>query len=69
MNPAAIMALITVAEQLASIINQEVNATTSQQEQVAWTAAQQFYLQGLGALKAKVAAEQAAQASNTVAAG
>ena len=59
MNPASIMALITIAEQLAGIIAQEVNATTTQQEQVAWTAAQQFYLQGLGALKAKVQAEQA----------
>ena len=59
MNPASILALITIAEQLAGIIAQEVNATTTQQEQVAWTAAQQFYLQGLGALKAKVQAEQA----------
>ncbi len=68
MNPASIMALITIAEQLASIINQEVNATTTQQEQVAWTAAQQFYMQGLGALKAKIAAEQATQVSTPVAA-
>ena len=59
MNPASILSLITIAEQLAGIIAQEANATTTQQEQVAWTAAQQFYLQGLGALKAKVQAEQA----------
>ena len=59
MNPASILALITIAEQLAGIIAHEVNPTTTQQEQVAWTAAQQFYLQGLGALKAKVQAEQA----------
>ncbi len=64
MNPQAILTLISIAEQLAVIIDQEVNASNSAQEQVAWTAAQQFYLQGLDALKAKVAA-QAAQAAQS----
>lgn len=60
MNPSTILELITIAEQLAVIINDEVNAANSQEEQVAWNAAQQFYLQGLKNLKAKVQAEQAA---------
>ena len=64
MNPATVLQLIGIAEQLAVIINDEITASNSQQEQVAWTAAQQFYLQGLDALKAKVAA-QAAQAAQS----
>ncbi len=55
MSVATILSLIGIAEQLAVIIDQEVNAANSEQEQIAWNAAQQFYLQGLNALKAKVA--------------
>lgn len=57
MNPISVISLISIAEQLATIIAQEVNASNTQEEQVAWTAAQQFYLQGLAALKAKVQAQ------------
>lgn len=56
MNPASVISLISIAEQLAMIIAREVNASNTAEEQVAWTAAQQFYLQGLNALKAKVEA-------------
>ena len=60
MNPATILELIALAEKLAVIINDEVTASNTQQEAVAWTASQQFYLQGLGNLKTKIASEQAA---------
>jgi len=59
MNPLMILELIAMAEKLAVIINEQVTASNSQQEAVAWTASQQFYLQGLGNLKAKIASEQA----------
>ena len=64
MNPATVLQLIGIAEQLAVIINDEITASNSQQEQVTWTAAQQFYLQGLDALKAKVAAQAAQSNAN-----
>ena len=64
MNPATVLQMIGIAEQLAVIINDEITASNSQQEQVAWTAAQQFYLQGLDALKAKVAAQAAQSNAN-----
>jgi len=54
MNPDSVIKLISIAEQLAMIIAQEVTASDTAEEQIAWTAAQQFYLQGLNALKAKV---------------
>ena len=57
MKPISVISLISIAEQLATIIAQEVNASNTPEEQVAWTAAQQFYLQGLAALKAKVQAQ------------
>jgi len=60
MNPLMILELIAMAEKLAVIIDEQVAASNSQQEAVAWTASQQFYLQGLGNLKAKIASEQAA---------
>lgn len=53
MTPAEIIALINVAEQLAVLIDQQVTASNNAQEQIAWTAAQQFYLQGLNSLKIK----------------
>lgn len=58
MSPSTIITLINLAEQLALIIDQEVTAQNAAENQVAWTASQQFYLQGLAALKAKVATEQ-----------
>lgn len=63
MNPTTIITLINLAEQLAVIINQEVTASNVQEEQVAWTAAQQFYLQGLNALKNRVSQNAPAEAT------
>jgi hypothetical protein len=57
-----ILELIALAEKLAVVIDGQITAHNTASEAVAWTASQQFYLQGLGTLKAKIAAEQAAQA-------
>lgn len=57
LSPEEIIVLINLAEQLAVLINNQITASNSAEEQVAWTASQQFYLQGLNALKSRVADE------------
>ena len=65
MNPLLIAPLITIAEQVATLIDQQIQASTAPEEQIAWNAARQFYLLSLSQLKAKMAAETPAGTTST----